>query len=77
LDRPSRIAFTRHAELRADERGVSLQAAADVVIEEHPERRRNPGTADWIVRGKGIGVAYDWPAAGDTTLALVVTLWRE
>jgi nitrous oxidase accessory protein NosD len=77
VDGPSRIAFTRHAELRADERGVSLQASADVVIEEHPRRRRNPGNADWIVRGRGIGIAYNWPEAGDATLALVVTLWRE
>lgn len=77
MDRPSRIAFTRHAELRAQERNVSLQAAADVVFEEHARRRRNPGPADWLVRGKGIGIAYDWPDAGDPTMALVVSVWRE
>jgi hypothetical protein len=77
VDRPSRITFTRHAELRADERNVSVRAAADLVLDEHARRRRNPGRADWIVKGAGLGVAYDWPLAGDATVALVVSVWRE
>ena len=76
ISRP-RIAFTRHAELRAGERRIHLQTAADLVLDEHGRRRRNLGTADWIVRGHGVGVAYDWPAGGDATVALVVTVWRE
>jgi hypothetical protein len=61
---PSRVTFTRHAELRAAERGINAQEVADVVLDEHPRRRRNPGPADWIVRGGGIVVAYNcrWPA---------------
>ena len=74
---PSRVTFTRHAETRAAERGVRVQGAADLVLVEHPRRRRNPGPADWTVRGQGMGVAYDWPGSGDATLAVVVTVWRE
>jgi hypothetical protein len=29
------------------------------------------------VRGGRIVVAYNWPVAGDETMALVVTAWRE
>jgi hypothetical protein len=74
---PSRVAFTRHAELRASERGVALQQVADLVLDEHLGRRRNPGPADWIVSAGGITVAYNWPAETDATIAVVVTLWRR
>ncbi|MQA74903.1 MAG: hypothetical protein GEU88_11280 [Solirubrobacterales bacterium] len=77
MSRPIRVAFTRHAEWRAEERGVSAQAAADLVLDEHRRRPRNPGTADSRVSGRGVGVAYDWPASGDATLAVIVTVWRE
>jgi len=77
VERPIRIAFTRHAELRAQERGVSLQAAADLAFEHHGRRRRNPGLADWVLKVGGIGVAYDWPVSGDSSVARVVTVFRE
>ena len=74
---PSRVIFTRHAELRASERGLVLQQVADVVLDEHLGRRRNPGPADWHVSARGITVAYNWPAEDDATSAVVVTLWRR
>lgn len=77
MDRPVRVAFTYHARDRATQRGISEQAIVDLVLDEHPKRRRNPGPAGWQVVGRGIGVAYDWPAGGDTTLAVIVTVWEE
>lgn len=75
--RPSRVALTFHARDRAAQRGIGEQAIADLVLDEHQRRQRNPGPADWQLTGRGIGVAYDWPADGDATLAVVVTVWQE
>lgn len=74
---PSLVAFTRYAERRLAQRGLSRRQVADLVLSEHPRRRRNPREADWIVRGEGTGVAYNWPDRGDQTAALVVTVWAE
>jgi len=52
---PSLVAFTRYAERRLAQRGLSRRQVADLVLSEHPRRRRNPREADWIVRGEGDG----------------------
>lgn len=74
---PTLVQFTNYAERRAAQRGLSRRQIAELVLAEHPRRRRNPRKADWIVRSQGIGVAYDWPDRGDETIALVVTVWSE
>lgn len=74
---PAIVAFTRHAERRLAERGIPTSEAAEVVLSEHHRRRRNPGEADWLVRGGGIALAYNWPDEGDEATALVVSGWRE
>jgi hypothetical protein len=74
---PSRVEFTKYAEDRAVQRGLSSRQVADLVLEQHERRRRNPRQADWVVRGRGLGVAYNWPDRGDRTTALVVTVWSE
>lgn len=74
---PAIVALTRHAEQRLEERGIATSEAAEVVLSGHHRRRRNPGEADWLVRGRGIAVAYNWPDEGDQTTALVVSGWRE
>jgi len=47
------------------------------VLASHHRRRRNPGDADWLVRERGMAIAYNWPDGDDATTALVITLWRE
>lgn len=74
---PSLVLFTRYAERRLAQRGLSQAQVADLVLYEHPRRRRNPREADWLVRAQGMGVAYNWPDRGDQTAALVVTVWSE
>lgn len=74
---PSRVSFTRHALWRTEERQLTTTTIADLVLDEHSRRQRNPGPADWVLSGKGVVVAYDWPSAGDQTLAMVVTVWQE
>lgn len=77
MNRPSRVDFTAHTDEQAGVRGINPSQVAEFVLAEHPRRRRNPGLADWVVRGQGIGVAYNWPVDGDQTSALVVTVWAE
>jgi hypothetical protein len=73
---PHRVAFTDHAAERAARHAVAATDVADVVLEEHPRRRANPGAAGWQVRRGGLVVVYDWPDEDDQTTARVVTLWR-
>jgi hypothetical protein len=47
------------------------------VLTRHGEREHNPGSADWLVAGRGMVVAYNWPDRGDATCGRVVTLWLE
>lgn len=72
---PAVVVFTRHAELRALERGLDLQEIADL-LSRHDRRRRNPGPADWLVRGSSITIVYNWPDGDDQTAALVLSAWR-
>jgi len=74
---PAIVAFTLHAERRAAERRLALHELAELVLEHHDRRRRNPGRADWVIRAGGVAIAYDWPDGTDATTALVITLWRE
>lgn len=74
---PVIVTFTRHAERRALERGLDLRDVGELLLEHHDQRRRNPGPADWLIRARGIAVAYNWPDAGDQATALVISAWRE
>jgi hypothetical protein len=76
-DRPVLVLFTAHAERRCAEFHCGRRTVADLVLSEHDSRRRNPGGADWLVRGAGVVVAYNWPDRGDPSVARVVTLWPQ
>jgi len=60
-----------------ERRGIGRDLIEAVVLEAHDRRRRNPGRADWRLLHRGIVVLYDWPVAGDPTLALIRTAWRR
>lgn len=74
---PSVVRLGRHARDHCLDWGLSFQEVGDLVLAEHERRRRNPREADWLVAGRGLIVAYNWPDAGDPTSARVVTLWRQ
>lgn len=74
---PAIVAFTRHAEGRILERRLDLVDIAELLLSHHDQRRRNPGEADWLVRVRGVAIAYDWPDGDDDTTALVLSAWRE
>lgn len=74
---PTLVQFTDHAEERIARRRLSRRQIAEVVLAEHSGRRHNPREADWIVSGRGVEIAYNWPDRGDETIALVVTVWSE
>lgn len=57
--------------------GVAQTDVEETVTAGHPERRRNHRTADWLVTGPRLVVAYDHPFRGDSTTARIVTLWRR
>jgi hypothetical protein len=74
---PAIVAFTRHAERRAVERGLDLRVIAELLLSRHDQRRRNAGQAAWLIRAAGMRIAYNWPNDGDLMTALVVSVWRE
>jgi hypothetical protein len=74
---PAVVAFTRHAERRALERGLAPGELAELVLLHHDRRLRNPGKADWVIHARGAAIVYDWPDGNDSTTALVISVWRE
>jgi hypothetical protein len=74
---PAIVAFTRHSERRALERGLTLGELAELVLTHHARRLRNPGVADWVIHAGGVAIVYDWPDGNDSTTALVISVWRE
>lgn len=67
--------LSRHAERRLVQHGIPRTDVEDVLLAEHPRRRSNPRSAAWLVSGRGITVAYNWPDGGDDTTAFVVTVF--
>ena len=74
---PVIVAFTRHAEPRALERGLALGQLGELLLALHHRRLRNPVDADWIVRAAGVAIVYDWPDGIDAAVGLVISAWRE
>lgn len=74
---PSRVRFGRHAVDRCAQYARSPTDVADLVLTNHRRRKRNPGSADWLVFGVGLVVAYNWPDDDDRGVARVVTLWPQ
>jgi hypothetical protein len=74
---PSLVRFGRHARDRCHYYGRSPQEVADLILAEHDRRRRNPREADWLVSGRGLVVAYNWPDGEDSLTVRVVTLWPQ
>jgi hypothetical protein len=77
MEDPCRVVFTAHAAERATRYDLPFTDVAEVILENHSSRRRNPGAGDWQVRRGSLVVVYDWPDEGDQTAARVVTLWSE
>ena len=68
----SRVVLSRHAERRLVQHGILRADVEDVLlVAEHPRRRSNTRLAAWLVSGRGITVAYNWPDGGDDTTASV------
>jgi hypothetical protein len=75
---PHLVRFTDHAAWRAERRGIGLEDAESIVLEQHERRRSNrAGNAAWRVERGRIVVLYDWPIGDDEATALVRTVWRE
>jgi hypothetical protein len=74
--RPTLVAWTDHAALRAQQLTINQTDAEAALLEGHDQRRANPGAGDWMTTGRGIAVVYDWPVEDDPLTARLVTLWR-
>lgn len=77
MQSPVRVVFTDHAAERAARYGIAFTDVADAILGQHPARRRNPGSGDWLVRHHALAVVYDWPHRDDATTARVITMWTE
>jgi len=58
---PSQVAFSEHALDQLARRGLSERHIAETVLIDHARRRRNPGSAEWLITGHGLEVVYNWP----------------
>ena len=74
---PAIVIFSRHAERRLAERGLTPGDVARLLLENHERRRRNPGDADWMLHVGDVAIAYVWLDGDDATTAVVVTAWRQ
>jgi len=74
---PIVVRWTAHALVRADSLGIARRQLEDELLSAHVRRRRNPREADWLVDFGPYRLAYNHPAEGDETVALVVTVWRR
>jgi len=34
-------------------------------------------TVDWLLRARGLAIAYNWPDDNNTAAAPVISVWRE
>lgn len=76
-----RFVWSDHALLRLGQRQLATFEVEQAVREHHEERRPNDGRADWLISartpdGREFEAIYDHPAAGDDTLARIVSVWR-
>ena len=62
--RPSRLGYTR-------------MRVKDILLERHPQRRRNPGQAGWRVSDDKLAIVYEHPDGDDAATARIVSLWRR
>lgn len=71
----SRTRLTGHALEVARRYHRTPTDIVDVVVANHADRQRNPGSATWRVSARGMTVVFEWPHDHDPTCARVVTLW--
>jgi hypothetical protein len=75
-----RFTWTKHAELRLGQRGLTRIDVEEAVREMHGGREVNRGDADWriygtLADGRKFAVIYDSPARGDAAAACIVSAW--
>jgi hypothetical protein len=73
---PRLVAWTDHALVKAEMLNIARADVEDAVLNEHRNRSKNTGAADWPVVTHGLAVAYNHPADDDALTARVVTIWR-
>jgi hypothetical protein len=73
---PFIVRWSAHALVRAESLGVPRRDVEDGLAS-HAHRRGNPREADWLIDLGRLTVAYNHPADGDESVALVVTVWRR
>lgn len=72
---PVRVRFSVHAVQHCADYGLAPRQVAELVLSGHQRRRRNPGSADWLLQAASVTVVYNWPDGDDSSTAFVVTLW--
>lgn len=75
--RPTRVAWTDHALVKASVLGLARLDVERWIIEEHATRVRNAGNADWRVTHGRIVIVYNHPDGDDHAMARIVTVWRR
>jgi hypothetical protein len=74
---PRIVIWSDHAVVKAQLLAIGRADVEDVILARHPNRRRNTGAADWLLRSGRVAIAYNHPTDGDDLTARVVTLWRR
>ena len=74
---PIFVSWTLHAIDKARQFGFTQTDIETGLLDAHDERRRNSGSASWMVVLGYIVVIYEYPDRDDPLTARVVTVWRR
>jgi hypothetical protein len=71
------VRWTLHALDKAQQLGFTRTDIETSLLSAHDKRRRNAGSASWMIALGSMVIVYEHPDGSDPLIARVVTVWRR